>query len=101
MTFKRFKEDFVCAHCGLEIEGDGYTDHCPACLWGRHVDVDPGDRSAMCRGMMRPTGIIEKSGGTRISYVCDKCSHRFVVRRAKEDSDEAIIALARASARDK
>jgi len=51
--------------------------------------------------MMRPTGIIEKSGGTRISYKCEKCRHTFVVRRAKEDSDEAIIALARESARER
>ena len=96
MSFKRLREDFTCAHCGLSVTGNGYTDHCPACLWGRHVDTSPGDRSADCGEMMRPVDIVERKGGTRIAYVCEKCRHTFQVRRAKEDSDDAILALARA-----
>lgn len=101
MSFRRYMEDFTCSHCGLEVEGDGYTDHCPACLWGRHVDIDPGDRAARCDGMMRPVGVVEKKGGTRIAYVCEVCKHEFVVRSAQADSADAIIALAKASAKEK
>ena len=97
MSFRKYKEDFSCAHCGLAVIGDGYTDHCPACLWGKHVDMDPGDRSANCGGMMRPVDVIERKGGTRIAYVCEECKYTFQVRRAKEDSDETILALARAA----
>ena len=50
--FIKVKEDFVCEHCGAEVKGDGYTNHCPKCLWSKHVDVHPGDRAAECGGMM-------------------------------------------------
>ena len=49
MEQKRFvKNDsgFVCSHCGKKVEPLGYTsrNHCPFCLWSRHVDIFPGDR---------------------------------------------------------
>jgi len=28
--FQRNKEDFICEKCGLEVEGNGYTNHCIA-----------------------------------------------------------------------
>ena len=35
-NFQRHVEDFECEHCGAFVEGDGYTNHCPACLWCKH-----------------------------------------------------------------
>jgi Zn finger protein HypA/HybF involved in hydrogenase expression len=35
-NFVRRKENFICEACGKKVTGDGYTDHCPACLWGKH-----------------------------------------------------------------
>jgi len=55
MQKKRFQkriEDFVCERCGAFVKGTGYTDHCPECLWSKHVDVNPGDREAECGGLM-------------------------------------------------
>ena len=54
MSFQRRIENFVCENCGYEVAGTGYTNHCPKCLWSKHVDIHPGDRSAACGGMMEP-----------------------------------------------
>jgi hypothetical protein len=56
-VFKKTKEDFVCEHCGKPVVGNGYTNHCPECLWSKHVDVNPGDRAATCLGLMEPVGV--------------------------------------------
>ena len=50
--FTRVVEDFTCGQCGAAVTGDGYTNHCPLCLWSRHVDINPGDRAAECGGLM-------------------------------------------------
>lgn len=101
MTFQRFREDFTCAHCGTEVIGNGYTDHCPACLWGKHVDIDPGDRASTCDGMMKPIDIIALKGGTRIAYICERCKHKFQVRRVPDDNDEVMLALSKQAMHDK
>ena len=44
--FERNREDFTCNNCELFVQGDGYTDHCPSCLYSKHVDINPGDRQA-------------------------------------------------------
>ena len=56
-SFQRRIENFVCEHCGEKVIGDGYTNHCPKCLWSKHVDVNPGDRMAHCGGMMKPEAL--------------------------------------------
>ena len=58
--FQRKKEDFICENCNKKVKGDGYTNHCPACLWSKHVDINPGDRLAECKGMMKPIGLDKK-----------------------------------------
>ncbi|HLL91284.1 MAG TPA: RNHCP domain-containing protein, partial [Tepidisphaeraceae bacterium] len=55
--FTRQVEDFTCGHCGRSVRGNGYTNHCPGCLWSRHVDVNPGDRAAACGGLMEPVAV--------------------------------------------
>lgn len=94
MSFTRTKEDFVCEHCGEFVAGSGYTNHCPKCLWSKHVDVSPGDRAEKCGGLMEPVGIEGSSPAYRIVHRCKKCG---VVRRVTADagdSTEAILALA-------
>ena len=94
-NFVRKKEDFVCGVCGAEVKGDGYTDHCNVCLWGKHVDRDvPGDRASDCGGLMRPMGVVQEKGRLRIDYICEKCGHKFKVRRGKNDDTERLVELA-------
>jgi rubrerythrin len=96
--FTRRIEDFVCGQCGAAVVGDGYTNHCPHCLWSRHVDVAPGDRLATCGGMMRPTGVEATAKGYVLTHVCTVCGHTMRCRAGKQDDTAAIMALARAVA---
>ncbi len=93
-NFLRKKEDFECQVCGTKVKGDGYTDHCPQCLWGKHVDKNlPGDRESSCRGLMRPEGAVWEKGQYRIFYRCESCGHGFWVREGKEDKREELERL--------
>ena len=76
--FQKRKEDFTCDHCGLAVSGTGYTNHCPRCLWGKHVDVHPGDRAATCGGLMEPIGVSLEHGSYRILHRCVACGREFV-----------------------
>lgn len=91
--FKRTIEDFVCEKCGLEVEGNGFTNHCPQCLWSKHVDVDPGDRKALCGGLMKPTEIQKKAKEYGIVHVCEKCGFTKVNKAQKEDSFDMIVQI--------
>jgi len=93
--FIRTKEDFLCESCGFSVIGDGYTDHCPKCLIGKHVDINPGDRLAECKGLMLPVDYQTKNKGTRIKYRCQKCNHVFWVKMASSDSLEALLSIDR------
>ena len=75
--FQRKIEDFVCANCGAKIKGNGYTNHCPACLWSKHVDINPGDRASVCGGLMKPIDIELKKGKYVLLYsFISKSSHQ-------------------------
>lgn len=93
--FQKKVEDFICEKCGEKVKGDGYTNHCPKCLWSKHVDVNPGDRASTCQGMMRPVRVEVESGQYMLTYRCEKCSF---VRRKKaepEDNFDEIIKISK------
>lgn len=95
-NFLRKVENFICEQCGFEVIGDGYTDHCPKCLWGKHVDEEiPGDRASTCRGMMEPTSAEFKIFNLKfkIKYKCTKCRHVFNVREGEGDDRDKLINL--------
>ncbi len=96
MQEKRFQkrvEDFICEHCEAFIEGSGYTDHCPKCLWSKHVDINPGDRKSNCSGMMKPMGVEIKRNKYIIHHRCTKCGYKFKVKSAPDDNFEEILKL--------
>ena len=93
--FTRVIEDFNCAHCGAVVRGNGYTNHCPVCLWSRHVDNAPGDRAATCHGMMRPTASAPASAGFIITHVCEKCGKTIRQKSADNDNTDLLIELTR------
>lgn len=92
-TFQRTQEDFTCDHCGFAVTGNGYTNHCPKCLWSKHVDVYPGDRAADCRGMMVPVGLEIKGGAYTIVHRCERCGHERRNRTGPDDDMDAVIRL--------
>jgi len=91
--FQRKIENFVCEKCGMKVRGNGYTDHCPNCLWGKHVDIHPGDRESHCEGRLKPIGVELKHGKNIIMYRCEKCAHNFRVKALEEDNLDAIVKL--------
>lgn len=96
MKPKKVVENFKCDVCRAEIIGDGYTDHCSFCLWGKHADEEiPGDRASDCGGLMEPVKAEYEKGKWRIFYKCQKCGHRFIVDAGKEDNKERLEELMR------
>lgn len=93
MSFARKIESFACAHCGASIRGDGYTNHCPKCLWSKHVDISPGDRQAACDGLMRPMAARYIKDKFVIYHRCEKCGHETTNRASPSDSSELLISL--------
>ena len=68
--FIRTTENFTCEHCSLEVTGNGYTNHCPNCLWSKHVDINPGDRASECLGLMEPVDFDLKKGLLHRCTIC-------------------------------
>jgi rubrerythrin len=95
--FRRTIEDFVCEHCGALVKGDGYTNHCPHCLWSKHVDINPGDRASACQGMMEPLALEGASPSYRVVNRCIKCG--YIKRNNASDHDDptTLVALSQQS----
>lgn len=93
-NFIRVKEDFTCQNCGQLVFGNGYTDHCPSCLYGKHVDLDiPGDRASDCHGLLKPLKVVFEKGKYRIYYKCTSCSHQFRVWADPDDNQDILLSL--------
>ena len=73
--FTRTIEDFTCEQCGASVTGNGYTNHCPHCLWSKHVDIFPGDREAECQGLMAPVTLqVKTSSGFDKARILHRCT---------------------------
>lgn len=91
--FQRTKEDFTCERCGFFVRGSGYTNHCPQCLWSKHVDVNPGDRQEKCHGLMEPVGLKVKGEGYNILYHCVSCGFERWNRTSENDNFDTILKI--------
>lgn len=83
----------MCKNCGFYTDGNGYTNHCPKCLYSVHVDISPGDRANSCKGLMKPIGVVLKNGKTQIVHKCLSCGSIAVVHSTQEDDSELLIKL--------
>ncbi len=92
--FTRTIEDFVCDNCGFAVAGSGYTNHCPKCLFSKHVDVNPGDRAEACGGLMKPISVFTKNGKSVIIHQCTVCGFERNNSASPDDSMDALVALA-------
>ena len=91
--FTRTIENFICDNCDANITGSGYTNHCPQCLWSKHVDENPGDRASLCRGLMEPISVSVSSGAYRVLHRCKRCGFIRPQNAAENDNIERLIAL--------
>lgn len=88
-------EEFVCENCGKNVLPLKYSarDHCPFCLYSKHVDIMPGDRKNTCLGLLKPIGIEKFKDTYKIVYRCTKCGEYHKNIMAKDDNMEEIILL--------
>jgi hypothetical protein len=92
---------FTCLNCGAIIsptpEGSKHRNHCPHCLWSRHVDLRIGDRRSGCRGAMEPVGIwVRQDGEWALLHHCRVCGLIRANRIAGDDDNQALRSLAMA-----
>ena len=100
--FNMLDEEFICENCGKRVNKLKYSarDHCPFCLYSKHVDINPGDRLNTCEGMLKPIGIEKFKNTYKIIYKCEKCgiSHKNIM--AKDDDINLIVKLSINKTRD-
>lgn len=88
-------ENFICENCNKEVSKSNYTarDHCPYCLYSKHVDINPGDRLNTCHGLLEPIGIEKFRDTYKIVYRCEKCNQLHKNIMANDDNMDLIINL--------
>jgi hypothetical protein len=94
--------DFKCLNCGRPVSampalsGVNNRNHCPYCLWSKHVDLrQAGDRLAVCKGPMPPIGLTAKRSGKKypaatggelmLVHRCKRCGALSLNRMAADD----------------
>ena len=94
--FTRIDEEFICQNCGKLVKKLGYScrNHCPYCLYSKHIDINPGDRLEKCKGELEPVSLeIDSKKGYVIIHKCKKCGAIRKNKAAEDDNIELIIEL--------
>ncbi|GAC1412855.1 MAG: hypothetical protein NVSMB66_3190 [Candidatus Doudnabacteria bacterium] len=91
--FQRKVEDFICENCGKKVIGNGYTNHCPECLYSKHVDINPGDRLNLCGGLMKPVSVTLKNGEYVIIHRCIVCGFEKNNKTSSADNFNKILEI--------
>ncbi len=93
--FNMVDEGFICEKCNRQVEKLNYTarDHCPYCLYSKHVDINPGDRANLCQGLLVPIDIEKFKDTFKIIYRCNKCGEYHKNTIAIDDDMNKIIEL--------
>lgn len=93
-------DSFTCQHCRVTVPHQGggtkNRNHCPRCLWSRHVDQAIGDRASTCLASMQPVALTLKADGGELMVVhhCCGCGKVSWNRLAADDNEEVILTLA-------
>lgn len=104
---KVYEKGFTCGQCGFsvttsrEMSGVNNRNHCPRCLWSKHVDeFKAGDRKADCKSRMQPLGLTlkqtpkrynrETAGELMLIHRCTGCG-KLSINRIAADDDSAVI----------
>ena len=90
---------FWCKHCGAYVytlpgsSGVQNRNHCPFCLWSRHVDhFQAGDRLSACKAIMQPIGLTLKQ--TRNKYACCSIGELMLIHRCRDCGKLSINRIA-------
>lgn len=88
---------FKCGHCkqfiGAPISGGRHRNHCPNCLYSKHVDHRmPGDRRSDCGSLMAPVGVMSRRNGEQmILHRCLGCGKEAPNRIAADDDPITLL----------
>ena len=94
------RDTFRCLHCRYEVPTNGggtqHRNHCPNCLWSRHLDdVRPGDRASDCQASMEPIAIsVRRDGEWVLVHRCHGCGELDTNRIAADDSPILLVQMA-------
>ena len=105
---------FSCRYCQAHVytqpllSGVHNRNHCPYCLWSRHVDLHkPGDRLSACKAIMQPIGLTVKPGRDKFGmdcfgelmliHRCKDCGKLSINRIAADDITERLLEIFYAS----
>ena len=88
-------EEFICENCKKKVGKLEYSarDHCPYCLYSKHVDINPGDRNNLCQGLLIPIDIEKYKNTYKIIYKCSICGQIHKNIAATDDNMDKIIEL--------
>lgn len=96
-NFSKLDEEFICQNCNKKVNKLNYTsrDHCPHCLYSKHVDINPGDRKNTCQGLLMPIGLEKFKNTYKIIYKCKNCGqmHKNII--AVDDDFNEIINISK------
>ena len=93
------EQTFTCGHChrfiGLLPSGGSHRNHCPLCLYSRHVDeTRSGDRASTCRALMEPIGAFQRPNGEHVLvHRCLGCGFERFNRIAADDDFDLVLSL--------
>jgi len=108
MKDKEQNQEFICSHCERKVFynrsiGTKHRNHCPYCLWSKHVDLDEsGDRKSACQDEMEPISLTfkqegitkygkAKQGELMLIHQCLKCNKISINRLAADDNSQVIL----------
>ncbi len=78
----------------LIAPGTKNRNHCPYCLFSKHVDNVPGDRANACEGKMAPLGKVYKPDGEEVLvHQCEVCGFVRKNRIAGDDDWDLVAKL--------
>jgi hypothetical protein len=92
-------DSFTCGQChrfvGALPSGGHHRNHCPYCLYSRHVDAErSGDRANPCGGMMAPIGAFQRPNGEHVLvHRCERCGFERFNRLGADDDFELVLSL--------
>lgn len=95
--FSKNDNSFICDNCKKNVNVLNYTsrDHCPFCLYSKHVDINPGDRLNNCNGLMEPIEIEKYKDTYKIIYKCRICNEIHKNIMANDDDMDKIIEISK------
>ncbi|HEU5382474.1 MAG TPA: RNHCP domain-containing protein [Ktedonobacteraceae bacterium] len=92
------EEVFKCRHCHRFVcppaYGSHHRNHCPFCLFSRHVDDQLGDRMSPCGASMEPIGHFQRPNEEYIIvHRCLDCGVERFNRIAADDDFDLVLSL--------